>query len=149
MSKALAVAVISLMLVAQGKAATTDPFAYKFEMTPEEGPLNPAVEERYTAAFGQCQKLAVTTRDHAFCYEDEFARQDKRLNRAWHATSARIIPTLRGRLRAAQRQWIAERDAFCLSKSDEFRGGTIAPVVYANCRVEQTVRRTLWLEARR
>jgi hypothetical protein len=36
---------------------------------------------------------------------------------------------------------------FCKSKAAEFSGGTIAPVVYLDCRVEQTIRRTMWLSA--
>jgi uncharacterized protein YecT (DUF1311 family) len=38
---------------------------------------------------------------------------------------------------------------FCKSKAAEFSGGTIAPVVYLDCRVEQTIRRTMWLSALR
>jgi hypothetical protein len=46
----------------------------------------------------------------------------------------------------AQRKWIAARDPFCKAIADGFKGGTIAPVVYSDCRVEQTIRRTIWLE---
>jgi uncharacterized protein YecT (DUF1311 family) len=128
------------------QARQHDPFAYKFIMTPEEGPLNPAVEKRYTAAFNQCQKRAVSTSDNEACFNAEFDRQDKILNHAWASTLRRVPPNLRSGLVSAQRKWIAERDQFCNSKAEEFRGGTIMRVVYVDCRVEQTIRRTIWLE---
>ena len=145
MNNALAIIIGSLLLTVSNHASNPDPFAYKFEMTPEEGPLDAAVEKRYTAAFDKCQKVAVSTRANAACFDDEFARQDKTLNRIWGVTLARISPSMRVRLRAAQRQWAAKRDPFCKTKAEQFQGGTIQPVFYVNCRVEQTIRRTMWL----
>ena len=127
-------------------AAAPDPFAYTLEMTPEEGPVVPAIERRYTAAFQTCQQQAEITPDIASCYVAEFPRQDAALNRAWSATLHRLPAASHAALLAAQRKWIAARDRFCDAKSDEFRGGTIVPIIYANCRVEQTIRRTIWLE---
>lgn len=127
-------------------ARESDRFAYKFEMTPEEGPLNSAVQKRYTTAFDACQKRAVITQENVACFNDEFTRQDKTLNRVWRVVLTPIPPEGRGSLVAAQHQWVAKRDPFCMSWSDKFRGGTIAPVINANCRVEQTIRRTMWLE---
>ncbi|MCA1653370.1 MAG: lysozyme inhibitor LprI family protein [Sphingomicrobium sp.] len=147
MGKALAIAISGLLLAPPGHSTKANPFAYKFEMTPEEGPVDPAIEKHYTATFNRCQKAAIATQANVACFEDEFARQDKTLNRVWQATFARSTPGMRGRLRAAQRQWFARRDPFCKSKSDEFGRGTIEPVVYVNCRVEQTMRRTMWLRA--
>jgi uncharacterized protein YecT (DUF1311 family) len=149
MSKALVIGISGLLLATQSHAATVDPFAYKFEMTPEEGPVDPGIEKHYTAAFDRCQKIAISAQANVTCFEDEFARQDKTLNRIWLATFARITPNIRGRLRAAQRRWAARRDPFCKSKSDQFEGGTIEPIVYVDCRVEQTIRRTIWLGALR
>ena len=148
MNNALAITIGSLLLTVSGHASNPDPFTYKFEMTPEEGPLDAAVEKRYTAAFDQCQKVAVSTLANAACFDDEFARQDKTLNRVWGVTLARISPNMRVRLRSAQRQWVAKRDPFCKTKAEQ-QGGTIRPVLYVNCRVEQTIRRTMWLSALR
>lgn len=128
------------------EAARRDPFAYAMKMTPEEGQTDPAIERHYTAQFSRCQKAAVTTREEAACFESEFRRQDAALNRAWKETNRRLKAAAHGPLLAAQRKWISERDPFCKSIADGFKGGTIAPVVYSNCRVEQTIRRTMWLE---
>ena len=129
---------------AEGKQAGM--FQYRFVMTPEEGPLDPAIEQRHSREFDQCQARAVSTRDNEACFAAEFARQDEHLNRVWRQTLERIGPRLRAQLVSAQRNWIAKRDPFCGSKADEFRGGTIVPIVYEDCRVEQTIRRTMWLE---
>jgi uncharacterized protein YecT (DUF1311 family) len=130
-------------------AAPADPFAYTLEVTPEEGPVDPAIEGRYTARFEACQKRAVTTLDNSNCFTAEFARQDAALNRAWKAARARLPAAARAPLLAAQRKWVAARDPFCKSQSDAFAGGTIAPVIYVSCRTELTIRRTLWLEGLR
>lgn len=122
------------------------PFSYRMVQTPEEGPRDPKVEGRYTAAFAACQKTAQTTSDNADCFVAEFARQDAALNRIWQAVFPRIPAGQRPLLRAAQRRWLAARDPFCRKESNGFSGGTIAPVIYVSCRTEQTIRRTLWLE---
>ena len=146
MKKALAGATAGLLVAIPIHASQSDRFAYKFEMTSEEGPIDPAVQKRYAAEFDACQTHAVSTKANVACFGDEFARQDKALNRTWRATLASISPKVRTALVTAQRQWVANRDPFCKSRSAEFSGGTIAPVIYANCRVEQTIRRTIWLD---
>lgn len=139
----LALAAIS---TAQAQAQT-DRFSYKLEMTPQQSRVDPEIEKRYTTEFRACEKRAVTTYENAACLETEFARQDAVLNQAWKIAFHRQSTTQRGALLKAQRKWVAERDPFCKTVSDGFRGGTIAPIVYSGCRVEQTIRRTIWLEA--
>lgn len=142
----LAAASVGLLMGMRVLADQPETFPYKFLMTPEAGPLDPLLEMRYTAQFSACQARAVSTQANEACFAIEFARQDKVLNRKWRSTLARIAPQLHGHLVAAQRKWIAERDPFCNSKADKFREGTIAPIIYLDCRVEQTIRRTMWLE---
>jgi uncharacterized protein YecT (DUF1311 family) len=136
-----------LLLTAPAYASQPNQFAYKFVMTPEEGPVDAKIESHYTAAFRQCQKAAVATAANVRCFEAEFTRQDETLNRVWRSVFGRMAPATQGSLRTAQRQWADERDPFCKSKAAEFNNGTIAPVVYIDCRVEQTIRRTIWLSA--
>jgi len=127
-------------------AKQPDPFAYRFVMTPEEGPIDRMIDKRHTATFTKCQDQAVTTHSNELCFAEEFVRQDQMLNQTWREVVARAAPRFHKKLLSAQRKWAAQRDPFCRSKADEFRGGTIAPVVYTDCRVEQTIRRTIWLE---
>lgn len=146
MWKALAKASVGLLATMPIDATPSGRFPYKFEMTPKEGQADPAVEKRYSAAFDTCQKRAVTTFANSECFTDEFARQDATLNRTWRATLVGLDSKMRSELLAAQRRWVADRDPFCRAKAAEFGGRTIAPVIYANCRVDQTIRRTIWLE---
>lgn len=128
-------------------AGPADPYAYKLEITPIEGPLNSEVEHRYTANFESCQKGASTTLQNVACVQAEFTRQDAALNRAWKATLRRIPSAKHKALLAAQRKWIAGRDPFCRSHADSVSlGGTMRPVLYLSCRTELTIRRTIWLE---
>ena len=127
-------------------ARQPDRFAYKFAMTPEEGPTDPAIDKRYSSEFTACQKRAISTTANVECFDGEFIRQDKVLNRVWKVTLGGMPGASHGPLLHAQRRWIAARDPFCRKQAAEFEGGTIAPVVYANCRVEQTIRRAMWLE---
>jgi hypothetical protein len=41
---------------------------------------------------------------------------------------------------------VADRDPFCGKDADGFAEGTIGGIVYLDCRVELTIRRTMWLE---
>lgn len=148
-SAALAVWLALTAPTLEASAATRDApsrFSYKFKMTPEEGPLDPTIERRYTPDWASCQKRAQREAENTACFEAEFIRQDAALNRAWKAALRSVPPSEHAALREAQRKWIREREPFCRKVSDSFAGGSIVPVVYADCRVEQTIRRTIWLE---
>jgi uncharacterized protein YecT (DUF1311 family) len=127
---------------------SADRFAYRFQSTPLEEPSDPIIQAHYTADFERCQNRAVATPENAACFEQEFVRQDKELNRVWRNTLSRLPEDLHPQLIAAQRQWASKRDPFCDAESDEIRG-TLAPVVFSSCRAEQTIRRTVWLAALR
>lgn len=142
----LLTAVIAVAGAIPGAAGAGSRFDQRMEVTAEADAVDPAIERRYTAAFSRCQAHAGATPENAACFEAEFGRQDARLNAVWRATLRRLSPADRGDLREAQRRWIEDRDPFCRKTSDDFSGGTIAPVVYVSCRVELTIRRTLWLE---
>ena len=138
---------LTLMLAATPvHAEKNDPFSYTLKMTPEEGPLDPAIEGRYTRHWKACQKNASITRQNAACYKAEFARQDAVLNRSWKAALARVRPGAHHPLILAQHKWIAARDPFCKAVADSFDGGSITPIAYLDCEVEQTIRRAIWLE---
>lgn len=127
-------------------AAPADRFAQTLAITDEQGPVDPAITARMTATFNRCQDKAQVTSDNDACYAAEFGRQDALLNRTWARVFARVTGRDHARLLAAQRRWLAARDPFCRKVSDGYAGGTIAPVIWSSCRVELTIRRTIWLE---
>ena len=146
MAGGLSAAMLVGLFGASPRAAPRDPFAYKMQITPEDGSVDPAIDRRHTTTFAACQRRAVSTPDNANCFEAEFVRQDVVLNRTWKATLDRLPVAEHKPLIEAQRKWVAARDPFCKDRSDEFSGGSIAPIIYVDCRVELTIRRSIWLE---
>jgi uncharacterized protein YecT (DUF1311 family) len=107
----------------------------------------PAIESRYTAQYRACladPQLNTISQDQ--CNAAEIARQDGTLNATWRATLARLAPAQVGALRQAERAWIAGRKRHCDLAAKEGEGGTIATLLYGQCMIDETIRRTLWLE---
>lgn len=71
---------------------------------------------------------------------------DKTLNEAW--ISAKSFADAIGQgdaLLAAQRQWLAYRDAACAVQASPFAGGTLQPMALSNCLTRVTEDRTAML----
>jgi uncharacterized protein YecT (DUF1311 family) len=96
--------------------------------------------------------------DMNFCAEIDFERADAALNAAWREavaaarTADREIdrsdrrPTEEAKMREAQRAWLIFRDAQCTVEGyDEARGGSMEPMVFANCQARLTRERTAQL----
>jgi uncharacterized protein YecT (DUF1311 family) len=79
----------------------------------------------------------------ASCFNEEWARQDARLNAAYGTVMAKRSPAARKSLRDVQRAWIKRRDAEC---EENPTGGTIDMVERAACRLELTAIRAVELE---
>jgi uncharacterized protein YecT (DUF1311 family) len=75
------------------------------------------------------------------CAEHRILRADKLVNRRtqliWGASTAEG----KAHLAAAQSAWQDYREAACLSESDKYAGGTLAPVVVAQCSLRITLAR--------
>jgi uncharacterized protein YecT (DUF1311 family) len=95
------------------------------------------------------------------CLSREAAAWDVVLNRDWpqlldamaRRDAANEVDRLglrsaRAELRAAQRAWLAFREADCTAQSAEWGTGTIGSTVFARCWLEMTARRTIDLHAR-
>ena len=107
----------------------------------------PQIEARYTALYRSCLAVpALNTVSHDQCDAAEMARQDAALNATWKATLAGLSPARIAELRQAEREWIAARKRHCDRAAKEGEGGTIATLLYGQCMIDETVRRTLWLE---
>jgi uncharacterized protein YecT (DUF1311 family) len=79
------------------------------------------------------------------CARDEYQRQDRRLNMTYQAAMATQPDRARTSLRQLQRRWIVKRDRVCLAKRSEYEGGSMAPLVYFTCMMDETIMRTTWL----
>lgn len=137
-----------LVFAAASSPAALPPFAFG----PIQSLADPAVEQpeivgRHTTKYRQClADPALNTYRQDQCNATEMARQDARLNETWRAVSARIAPHGKPGLRAAERAWIRAREQHCQLQAKEGEGGTIETLLYGSCMIDETIRRTLWLE---
>jgi uncharacterized protein YecT (DUF1311 family) len=96
----------------------------------------------------------VTQSDMTRCAIADFNKADARLNRQWSATYGVMKkrdaantsrgggPAYAGTLLAAQRSWLQFRDKQCVVEGLEYSGGSMQPMVIANCRARMTDART-------
>ena len=94
----------------------------------------PKVRERFTPLRCSGKPNQRNTIQQEGCAEHRVLALDAKIN----STATRIwahLPSSAARrhFAAAQTQWIRFRHADCVSRSDEFAGGSQAPVVFAQC----------------
>ena len=99
------------------------------------------------AVFGAAQAESAECRDPMDqntmnrCADEDFQVADKALNDMYK----KVVAGQEGetaKLKAAQRAWIAFRDAECTFQTAENEGGSIHPMVYAGCLTRLTKERT-------
>ncbi|TNC65999.1 DUF1311 domain-containing protein [Rubellimicrobium roseum] len=84
------------------------------------------------------------------CAQADFVAADEELNAAYAVamdTARRIGPRGEETLRAAQRAWIAFRDAACEAEAVLWEGGSAQPMIRSGCLRELTAQRTEDLRA--
>jgi len=79
----------------------------------------------------------------ALADDTSFKASDAELNRLYKEIEGRLKdnPDSAKTLVAAQRAWIAFRDAECAFTASGVKGGSVYPTIYANCLAELTQRR--------
>ncbi|TDX28562.1 MULTISPECIES: lysozyme inhibitor LprI family protein [Rhodovulum] len=77
------------------------------------------------------------------CAASAYRNADAQLNAVWPAARAAAASWGGdGMLLDAQRKWIAFRDAACAVEAAQYQGGSIQPLVHAECLRRLTERRT-------
>jgi uncharacterized protein YecT (DUF1311 family) len=104
------------------------------------------IERRYTPAYHQCMNAASTNYDMTNCYGDELERQDGRLNQAYVMVMRPLSSTKKTTLRTLQRTWLKQRDAKCDRERNQYSGGSISAGVFMGCMLDETIKRTIYLE---
>lgn len=89
-----------------------------------------------------------TTAGMIGCMDRSRAAWDAALNAAYAKLMHQESPGQRAALRAAQRAWIAWRDASCAYEASAMEGGSLARVIGAGCVAETTAERAIALVAR-
>jgi uncharacterized protein YecT (DUF1311 family) len=106
------------------------------------------IEARYSRTHRDCMRrsggITVAMRD---CASAEHGRLDAILNRTYRSVLARLPDDARrATLREYQREWIDFRDRRCRDVMAEGGGGTASLIIGDSCHLNQTIRRTMWLE---
>jgi uncharacterized protein YecT (DUF1311 family) len=127
----------ALAALALAMAVTTPAFA----QTPAP------VDRRYTPAYQQCldKPEGQSTMGMIECVDQEVQVQDKALNAAYATAMGDLNDRQKTKLRAAQRAWVAFRDADCASLQDE-DWGSLSRITANICVLQRTVERTIELE---
>ncbi|MEW5560108.1 lysozyme inhibitor LprI family protein [Enterobacter asburiae] len=81
------------------------------------------------------------------CAANQLKAADGRLNNAYGTAMKRAPQATKALLKTAQQKWIALRDADCALISSGTEGGSIQPMIHAQCLTDKTVERTAWLES--
>ena len=99
------------------------------------------------AAFGQGAKKAPCSDANSqaemnICAGKEYKAADATLNRVYQQLVAMLESAEKDQLKEAQIAWIKYRDANCDFVGDQYKGGSIRPMIYGLCLADVTRNRT-------
>jgi uncharacterized protein YecT (DUF1311 family) len=76
------------------------------------------------------------------CWGREYRSVDATLNQVYRQLVAMLNDEERSQLKEAQTAWLKYRDANCEFVADQYKGGTMRPMVHAICLGDMTRNRT-------
>ena len=101
--------------------------------------------EGYSERYQSCSVKAEGSYTYILaCQGKELAVQDARLNEAYSTIMRRLAPAERSILRTSERHWLRLKDKKCALPRD--KSGLSGLVDSRECRLDETLRRTLWLK---
>jgi uncharacterized protein YecT (DUF1311 family) len=104
------------------------------------------IEKRYTQTYSDCMDTSEgVTSSMMDCIGAEIEVQDGRLNQAYVMVMRPLPKPRKDTLRGLQRTWIKQRDAKC-QRAIADEGGSMAGLIYAGCILDETIKRTIFLE---
>jgi uncharacterized protein YecT (DUF1311 family) len=103
-------------------------------------------------AFAQEQKKdpcadAQSQTEMNICWGKEYKAADAQLNAAYREFVSKLNPEETAQLKTVQLAWIKFRDANCEFVADQYKGGSIRPMIAAMCLADVTSARTSELKA--
>ncbi len=111
--------IIALLLIAAFGSAHNS--RQRAKETPQKGPCD----------------AAVTQLELNQCYGEQFRNADAHLNRIYSSLLQQMQSEKNGtatqKLQAAEKAWIRYRDLHCEATRFEFEGGSMSPMVWAQC----------------
>jgi uncharacterized protein YecT (DUF1311 family) len=106
----------------------------------------------FAAAFAQDQKKdpcadAQSQAEMNICWGKEYKAADTQMNAAYREFVSKLNPEETAQLKAAQLAWLKFRDSNCEFVADQYKGGSIRPMIAAICLADVTNARTSELKA--
>jgi uncharacterized protein YecT (DUF1311 family) len=98
---------------------------------------------------GQKTKPCATTQTQAemnICWGNEYKKADAKLNQTYQQLAAMLDDEQKTQLKNAENAWIKYKDADCEFAADQYKGGSIRPMIAAICLADVTNNRTTELK---
>jgi uncharacterized protein YecT (DUF1311 family) len=89
---------------------------------------------------------AQTQADMNICWGNEYKKADARLNQTYQQLVAMLDDDEKAQLKNVENAWIKYRDANCEFVADQYKGGSIRPMIAAICLADVTNNRTTELK---
>jgi uncharacterized protein YecT (DUF1311 family) len=101
--------------------------------------------------IGQKQKPkacedAQSQADMNICWGNQYKAADAHLNQTYQQLAALLDDEEKLQLKNAENAWIKYRDANCDFVADQYKGGSIRPMIHAMCLADVTTNRTTELK---
>jgi len=90
---------------------------------------------------------AQTQTEMNICWGKEYKAADAQLNVVYREFTSKLSPEETAQLKAAQLAWLKFRDANCEFVADQYKGGTMRPMIAGMCLADVTNARTSELKA--
>ena len=89
---------------------------------------------------------AQTQADMNICWGNEYKKADAKLNQTYQQLAAMLDDEQKTQLKNAENSWIKYRDANCEFVADQYKGGSIRPMIAAICLADVTNNRATELK---
>jgi uncharacterized protein YecT (DUF1311 family) len=104
------------------------------------------------SVFGQAQKKdpcadAQTQAEMNMCWGKEYKAADAKLNKTYQDFMSKLDEAEKLQLKNAQLAWLKYRDTNCEFVSDQYKGGTMRPMIAAMCLADVTNARVTELKS--
>jgi uncharacterized protein YecT (DUF1311 family) len=76
------------------------------------------------------------------CAGQAYKAADAALNRVYQRLAAMLNDNEKAQLKEAQSAWLKYRDSNCEFVADQYKGGTMRPMIYGYCLADITKKRT-------
>ncbi len=85
---------------------------------------------------------AQTQADMTICWGNQYKAADATLNQVYRQLMGKLYDDEKNQLKAVESAWLKYRDANCEFVGDQYKGGTMRPMIEAICLVDVTKNRT-------